>query len=55
MLSTPEFPNWLDYGIFIFSNTSTILGTQCSLEYISKYVDLERALFSYSVTCYLHE
>ena len=21
MLSTPEFPNWLDYGIFIFNNT----------------------------------
>ena len=49
-----NFPTDLTMESLFSIIPSTILGTQCSLEYISKYVDLERALFSYSVACYLY-
>lgn len=40
----------------LFSITlTTIPGTQSSLEHTSDNVDLERVLFRYSITCYLHE
>ena len=50
-----NFPTDSITGSLFSIISSTILETQCSLEYISKYVDLEHALFSYSVTWYLYE